>query len=117
MKVLVTGGRNYRDHKKIYNVLDKIDYKYHIEQIISGGARGADTLAQQWAIMRHIPYELYEIPDWCWKTLGKKIGPMRNQAMIDQGSPDLVIAFPGGRGTADMIRRSLQAKIRVKEIE
>jgi hypothetical protein len=36
--------------------------------------------------------------------------------MIDQGRPDLVVAFPGGRGTADMVRRARAAGISVIEI-
>lgn len=45
-----------------------------------------------------------------------KAGPDRNQRMIDEGRPDLVVAFPGGRGTADMIRRATEAGIEVFRI-
>jgi hypothetical protein len=47
---------------------------------------------------------------------GKAAGPIRNQRMIDEGKPDLVIAFPGGRGTADMVSRAKKAGIPVQEI-
>ena len=46
-----------------------------------------------------------------WATHGKKAGPLRNQRMIDEGHPDLVIAFPGGKGTDDMTRRALAAGV------
>jgi hypothetical protein len=39
-----------------------------------------------------------------WKTHGKSAGPMRNRQMLNDGQPTAVVAFPGGRGTADMIR-------------
>jgi len=51
-----------------------------------------------------------------WK-LGKKAGPLRNQRMIDEGRPDLVVAFPGGKGTADMVRRAEAAGVKVLKIE
>jgi hypothetical protein len=38
-----------------------------------------------------------------WKTHGKSAGPMRNRQMLNDGQPTAVVAFPGGRGTADMI--------------
>lgn len=45
-----------------------------------------------------------------------KAGPDRNQRMIDEGRPGLVIAFPGGDGTADMIHRAQEAGIEVVRI-
>lgn len=51
-----------------------------------------------------------------WKTYGKAAGPRRNQQMIDETNPKLVVAFPGGRGTTDMITRARQAGIPVLEI-
>ena len=51
-----------------------------------------------------------------WAKHGRKAGPIRNQRMIDEGRPDLVVAFPGGTGTADMVERARVAGIRVIEI-
>jgi hypothetical protein len=51
-----------------------------------------------------------------WDGLGRKAGPIRNQRMLDEGKPDLVIAFPGGRGTADMVRRAREAGVEVVEL-
>ena len=48
-----------------------------------------------------------------WKKYGKSAGPLRNQRMIDEGKPDLVVAFPGGVGTADMISRAKAYNISV----
>jgi predicted polyphosphate/ATP-dependent NAD kinase len=44
-------------------------------------------------------------------TQGKAAGIIRNQRMLDEGKPDLVIAFQGGDGTADMVRRANKSKI------
>lgn len=51
-----------------------------------------------------------------WKTHGKRAGSIRNQKMIDDYHPQLVVAFPGGAGTADMVRRARAAGIEVREI-
>ena len=51
-----------------------------------------------------------------WEGLGRKAGPIRNQQMLDEGKPDLVVAFPGGRGTANMMRIAREAGIEVIEV-
>ncbi len=111
MRVLVCGGRDYNNYDKICEVLDK--HKSNIYCIIHGAAKGADYLAQTWALVNfvlNIPYHAE------WKKYGNKAGPIRNQRMIDEGHPNLVIAFPGGKGTADMVRRAKANKIDVMEI-
>lgn len=53
--------------------------------------------------------------DWRWH--GKAAGPIRNKQMLDQHSPDLVIAFPGGRGAANMVALARAAGVPVAEVE
>jgi hypothetical protein len=54
-----------------------------------------------------------------WDKHGRAAGPIRNQQMLDEGKPDLVVAFllPQGSGTLDMIRRTEKAGIEVRVIE
>jgi len=99
MRVLVCGGRDYRDEEHIHNVLDGLS----IQTLIHGAAPGADSIAVGWAVKRGIPTIGYHA---MWKEFGKAAGPMRNQKMLDDGKPDLVVAFPGGRGTKDMVTRA-----------
>ena len=103
MKVLVCGGRNYSNKEVLYKVLNVISDVYNIEVIISGAAKGADTLAAQWAKDNNIKLQEYPAD---WNAHGKSAGPIRNKQMIDEGCPDLVVAFPGGSGTANMIKQS-----------
>jgi predicted Rossmann-fold nucleotide-binding protein len=84
-----------------------------LDLLINGGADGADSLAAQWARDNGIEV-MTVIADW--RTHGKKAGPMRNEKMIRLGQPDLVVAFPGGRGTEDVIRRAKANDIPVLEI-
>ena len=50
------------------------------------------------------------------KSYDANAGPRRNARMLAEGKPDLVVAFPGGRGTADMVSKARAAKVEVMEI-
>jgi hypothetical protein len=52
-----------------------------------------------------------------WFSHGKAAGPIRNQEMLAMEAPALVVAFPGGRGTADMVRRARKAGVDVLEVK
>lgn len=99
MRVLVCGGRNYNDQERVFFELDELKPTL----IIHGGASGADYLAAQYAKYRGVGVVEYRAD---WARHGRAAGPIRNQQMIDLGRPDVVVAFPGGRGTADMIERA-----------
>lgn len=113
MRVLVCGGRNYNDADKVAAVLNKLHAEARIDVIIEGGARGADRLARQWAISRHVRLETFEAD---WENQGSFAGPARNHRMLLEGNPDVVIAFAGGKGTADMTKKAFKAGILVVEI-
>ena len=112
MRVLVCGGRGFTDNAEVDRVLSAIEGATDV--IISGMAPGADFLAVNWAQAHNI--ELLQFPA-NWHKHGKAAGPIRNQQMIDEGEPTIVIAFPGGRGTADMVARARKANIPVSIIE
>lgn len=112
MRLCVCGGRDYFNRNKIYEVLDyAFEHKEFV--LITGGSTGADTLAAQWARDNGVIHELYPAD---WKTHGKAAGPIRNRKMAESGL-DILIAFPGGKGTADMIRQCKKRKIKVVEVE
>lgn len=114
MRVLVCGGRNYRDRERVDTVLYKLLVKSEgIDAIIEGGAHGADRYARDFARAYSIHCETFEAD---WESHGSFAGPSRNKRMLDEGKPDLVIAFPGGRGTADMVRKARKAGVQVVEI-
>ena len=111
--MLVCGGREFANRQLLTEVLNRLHQERGIALIISGGARGADTMAEWWAKAKGVPCDVYEAD---WISLGRKAGPIRNQRMLDEGKPDLVVAFPGGRGTADMVRRGREAGVEVIEV-
>lgn len=89
------------------------DYRMPDVEIISGMATGADSVAVDWAVTNWLKVHKFPAD---WKTHGKAAGHIRNQQMIDEGKPDLVVAFPGGKGTADMVKRAKKAGIKVIEV-
>ena len=82
--------------------------------IISGAAKGADTLAADWAAMNWTHLEEYPAD---WKTYGRAAGYKRNVQMLTEGKPDLVIAFPGGTGTDMMCRLAEAVGVEVRRID
>jgi hypothetical protein len=114
-RVLVCGGRDFNELGAVWGQLDAIHaLDGPIAAIIQGGGKGADYLAASWADFNGVP-DIDFLADW--HKHGRAAGPIRNQQMLDEGKPDLVVAFPGGRGTADMVRRAKVAGIRVIEFQ
>ncbi len=86
MRIAVIGSRNFTNWELLEQKLN--DFKFPITQIISGGARGADKLAEKYAKIKNIPIKVY-IPDW--EKYGKGAGFIRNTQIVE--SADTVIAF------------------------
>ena len=99
MKILVTGGRNYTNSTHVFTVLDKLHQETPISCVVHGAARGVDTLASRWASSRCVRISLHPAD---WTNNGRAAGFIRNQIMLLDEQPDLVVVFPGGRGTAHM---------------
>ena len=112
-RVLVCGGRHYDDTERVWGVLNSYDQDHNFTALIEGGARGADRAARDWARLAKIPVITFEAD---WKRHGKMAGPLRNARMITEGYPDLVIAFPGGRGTKNMTATARANGIEVIEV-
>ena len=110
MRVIVCGGRSYDEWRTVAHTLDTMDPT--ISVLIQGGAPGADRLAEKWANTRGVPVVTYPA-NW---SRGKKAGPERNDFMLRDSRADLVVAFPGGRGTEDMIRRAEMAGVPVVSV-
>lgn len=113
MRVLVCGGRDYSNTIQLFRTLDALAKHEIVDCIIEGDAPGADRIAGYWAKKRRI--DLYIFPA-DWKKYGRSAGPIRNKQMLDEGQPDLVVAFPGGKGTANMIEQANHAGIKVIKI-
>lgn len=137
MKVLVCGGREFgkvnnqnadggaqsreelerrkAERRFVNDTLTQIsNRRQRITEIIEGGAPGADTCAFWWSKMHGIKARTFRAD---WDKHKKAAGFIRNQQMLDEGKPDLVVAYPGGNGTADMVSRAKKAGVEVIELE
>lgn len=112
MRVLVCGGRGFYDWRLLEKTLGELE----ITDVIHGAASGADMLAHQWAFYNTIRMHPYPAD---WEKYGKAAGPLRNKQMLDEGKPDLVVAFigPGSKGTRNMVDQAKKAGVPVKEVE
>lgn len=121
LRILVTGDRHWVDFKTIAREIERV---FHARQdlhapeqvlIIEGGASGADSHAARVAELAG--YRCQEFPAQ-WDKYGRAAGPIRNQQMIDEGRPDIVLAFHSdlakSKGTKDMVFRANKAGIVVK---
>ena len=111
--LLVCGGRDYVDRKRVYGVLDRVAARMEITALRHGAARGADSLAGAWAREREVDEQARPAE---WVRLGKAAGSVRNAAMLAEGGVVAAVAFPGGTGTADMVRKLKAAGVPVWEV-
>jgi len=111
VRLLACGGRYYADADLVGIVLDRLHKETPISILIHGSAAGADRLADAWAKRAGVPVDRYPAD---WLNLGRAAGPVRNQLMINEGKPEMVIAFPGGAGTRDMVDRARRAGLIVE---
>lgn len=114
MRILVCGGRDFKDRFKLRATLYDLVHEFGMFTLIDGKAKGADQLASLWAIEVGCP--LIEFPA-LWEKYGNAAGAIRNAQMLKEGRPDLVIAFPGGKGTANMVQCAIEARVPVRVIE
>lgn len=101
-QVIIAGGRDFADYGLLQAKCDQFFREKPPTAIISGAARGADTLGARYARERGVP--VLEFPA-DWVRLGKRAGMVRNLQMLD--SADAVVAFWDGqsRGTAHYDQR------------
>lgn len=94
MRIAIIGSRGFNNYTLLQSTLEK--YKDKITVVVSGGARGADTLGEQWAKENDKDTDIY-LPDW--DKHGKGAGFIRNTKIVKNS--DGVIAFWDGksRGT------------------
>lgn len=129
-RILVCGGRTFgnltNERDFIFTRLERIAAmysKFHTPDgnwlptdivIITGMARGVDTVAYDWAVANHAQVDCYPAD---WNRYGNYAGPIRNKQMLEEGKPDLVLAFPGGRGTDNMKQQARRAGVMVVEVD
>jgi hypothetical protein len=109
--LLVCGGRQFRDRKRVFDELSGIHMAEGIACVVHGNAMGADRIAGEWARLRGVAEVTVNAN---WEYHGKHAGLLRNGWMLKFARPDRVLAFPGGAGTLSMVMLAEAAGIPVK---
>lgn len=110
LRIVIAGSRDFNDYellkKEVINIVKYDNRPKYLVKVISGGARGADTLGERFAKEFGLEVKRF-IPDW--NSLGKRAGYVRNAEMakyaVEDGNYGMLIAFLNGesRGTKHMI--------------
>lgn len=111
MRVIVCGGRNFRSPAQVWKVLDELHSELHFTALMQGGATGVDAFAKDWAATK--PEIKRFVCKADWDAHGRAAGPIRNARMLEW-KPDLVVAFAGGAGTANMVKQAEAAGVPVR---
>jgi hypothetical protein len=132
MRILICGDRNWIDREKIaqqLRIIKKVAEWYGWKAgpeapipwppvVIHGAARGADTIAGEEA--KKLGFEVKAYPAE-WQSYGRAAGPVRNEVMLTDGAPDLVLAFHSNlaesKGTAHMVKIARAAGVPTEVIQ
>ena len=117
MKTIIAGSRTILDYEVVKEFIDSLDLE--ITEVVSGKARGVDTLGEQYADEYNIPIRYFPAD---WKKHGKAAGPIRNEEMIDYvgtGGQVIVIWDGESRGSLSTIRlaKAKGSKLYIKVIK
>jgi hypothetical protein len=119
MRLLVCGARTWWNDQYLWNVLRGFNLPGEELTIIEGEAVGADQCARHWGEVNKRPVLKFPAD---WNKYGKAAGPIRNKQMLDEGKPDMVLAFVDkplaeSRGTSNMVNQSVKAGLPVLVIQ
>lgn len=114
LKVIIAGGRDYKMSREDFDWLTNIFNELGgIDEVITGGAPGADHYAEVWAEYNFIKVTVFPAQ---WTYYGRAAGPIRNKEMLDYaGDNAILLLFPGGAGTADIKRQAEKRGVRIIE--
>ena len=112
MRLGIVGSRTFNDYSLLEKALNKLANRIDIKTIVSGGARGADSLAIKYAEVNNIETIVFK-PDW---SIGKAAAAIRNRKIVD--NIDILIAFWDGtsKGTRMTIDMAKSKNIKVLKI-
>jgi len=108
MKIAVVGGRDFNDYELLKSEMVKfINENNNIQALVSGGAKGADSLAERLAVELSIPIQVFK-PDY--KRFGRAATLVRNTEIVEHS--DVIFAFWNGssKGTLDSINKAKKMK-------
>jgi predicted Rossmann fold nucleotide-binding protein DprA/Smf involved in DNA uptake len=117
LRVIIAGSRHCNNYLLLKAAIKRSGFQ--ITEVVSGGARGVDTLGEKWAKENGIPFSRFSAN---WSDHGKAAGPIRNQQMAKYAGPEgalIAILYPDSRGTKNMIEEATKRglKVYVEEVK
>ncbi len=110
-RLAVVGSREYTDYERVRKAIESFP---HVKIIVSGGAKGADTLAERAASELGLEFEVFRAD---WKRYGQGAGPMRNTKIVENSDAVLAFILPGSRGTLDTLKKATKRGLRLWVIQ
>lgn len=110
MKVIVAGSRNITDKNVVGDAMQNSGWDIEVSEIVHGGARGVDSLAEFWAWLFKIKCKIF-YPDW--DKYGKAAGPIRNREMAKYADALVAIWDGKSRGTKNMIEEAKKRNLKI----
>lgn len=108
MKVIIAGGREIYDYQLVLDAITEANFD--ITTVVSGGAKGADTLGEQYASNMNIALNVYPAD---WQKNGRAAGPIRNRKMAENAEALIAIWDGKSRGTKNMIETAIKLGLAV----
>lgn len=108
MKTIIAGSRSITDYKIVFQAI--VASRFAITEVVSGKARGVDTLGEQFAFEWHLPVKFFPAD---WESFGKSAGYVRNVQMAEYADALIAIWDGKSRGTKNMIDIANRSKLKV----
>ena len=108
MRTIIAGSRTIKKFSLVEHAI--IDSGFDISEVVSGEARGVDTIGEAWAAKNAIPIKCFPAD---WQRFGKAAGPKRNEAMAAYADALIAVWDGKSRGTASMITLAKNYKLRI----
>lgn len=108
VRVIIAGSRNITKYNIIEDAVKSSDF--HISEVVSGAARGVDTLGEEWAEKNKVHCKKFPAD---WDTYGKSAGIIRNVQMADYADALIAVWDGASRGTSHMIRTAKERNLKV----
>lgn len=108
MKVIIAGGRDFTNYALVEDAIKCSAFE--ITQVVSGKAKGVDTLGEVWALANNVPVEAFPAD---WSQHGRAAGPIRNREMAEYADALIAIWDGESKGTANMIQQARNKRLNV----
>lgn len=110
MKCIIAGSRSIHQYIVLATAIDESGWHDDITEVVSGGARGVDTLGEEYAYKTHKKLMIFPAD---WDIYSKSAGIRRNNLMANYADALLAVWDGKSKGTAHMIEAARRKGLKV----